>query len=68
MLQRFYETTSGSVLVDGRDVRDMGINELRNQMGYVSQEAILFEDTIRWNLMVSTSQSFTPDVHSDDRR
>jgi ATP-binding cassette subfamily B (MDR/TAP) protein 1 len=53
VLQRFYNTTSGSITLDGKDIRSMDVGEYRNMMGYVSQEPVLFEETIRWNLLVS---------------
>ena len=53
ILQRFYDVTSGCVLLDGTDIRKIGIQQLRGQMGFVSQEPILFEETVRWNLVVS---------------
>jgi ABC-type multidrug transport system fused ATPase/permease subunit len=52
-MQRFYDITSGSVMLDGVDIRDMPVQQLRAEMGYVSQEPVLFEGTIRWNLLVS---------------
>ncbi|WVQ95838.1 hypothetical protein IAU59_002937 [Kwoniella sp. CBS 9459] len=56
VLQRFYDITAGQILLDGRDIREMGVNELRSQMGYVSQEPILYDMSIRWNL-ISGAQS-----------
>jgi ATP-binding cassette subfamily B (MDR/TAP) protein 1 len=53
VLQRFYNTTSGSITLDGKDIRSMDLGEYRSMMGYVSQEPVLFEETIRWNLLVS---------------
>lgn len=53
VLQRFYETTGGAILLDGRDIRDIPLEDYRAQMGYVSQEAVLFEGSVRWNLLVS---------------
>ncbi|KAK8858969.1 hypothetical protein IAR55_003201 [Kwoniella newhampshirensis] len=50
ILQRFYEATSGRILLDGRDIRHLEVDELRSQMGYVSQEPILYSMSIRWNL------------------
>lgn len=51
VLQRFYNTTFGSITLDGKDIRSMDLGEYRNMMGYVSQEPVLFEETIRWNLL-----------------
>ncbi|MFW6291570.1 MAG: ABC transporter transmembrane domain-containing protein [Spirochaetota bacterium] len=47
---RFYEVTSGAVLVDGRDVRDITTASLHRHMGYVSQDPILFPGTIADNI------------------
>jgi subfamily B ATP-binding cassette protein MsbA len=48
LLPRFYTATSGSVRIDGNDVRDVTLRSLREQMAIVTQETILFNDTI-WN-------------------
>lgn len=51
LLQRFYVPSAGTISLDGVDIQSMDVQELRSQMGYVSQEPILFEGTIRWNLI-----------------
>jgi ATP-binding cassette, subfamily B, bacterial MsbA len=48
LLPRFYELTSGSIRIDGMDIRDVTIRSLRSQIAMVSQENILFHDTV-WN-------------------
>jgi subfamily B ATP-binding cassette protein MsbA len=50
LLPRFYDTTAGSVRIDGRDVRDYELASLREQIALVSQEVVLFNDTIRANI------------------
>lgn len=50
LIPRFYDVTSGRVLVKGRDVRDVNVADLRRLMGNVNQEAILFNDTFRNNI------------------
>lgn len=55
VLERYYEISEGSVKVGGRDIRGMDVQELRGMMGYVSQEAVLFEDSVKWNLLVCHS-------------
>lgn len=50
LIPRFYDVTEGSVLVDGRDVRDYSLEELRGRIGIVMQKAVLFKGTIRENL------------------
>jgi ATP-binding cassette, subfamily B, bacterial MsbA len=48
LLPRFYELTSGSIRIDGLDIRDVTIRSLREQIAMVAQENILFHDTV-WN-------------------
>lgn len=48
LLPRFYELTSGSIRIDGHDIRDVTIRSLRSQIAIVAQENILFHDTV-WN-------------------
>jgi ATP-binding cassette subfamily B protein len=50
LIERFYDATSGQVLIDGIDVRDMNQEELRAKIGYVSQRAVLFSGTIESNI------------------
>jgi len=50
LLPRFYDVESGSIKVDGVDVRDLKVHELRSLMGNVNQEAILFNDTFYNNI------------------
>jgi ABC-type multidrug transport system fused ATPase/permease subunit len=50
LLSRFYEATGGEILLDGRNVADIGLRELREQIGVVSQETFLFNGTILDNL------------------
>ncbi|RWW43712.1 hypothetical protein BHE74_00050597 [Ensete ventricosum] len=50
LLERFYDPDSGSVLLDGVDIKELKVRWLRQQMGLVSQEPVLFNDTIRANI------------------
>ncbi|MBD5538202.1 MAG: ABC transporter ATP-binding protein [Lachnospiraceae bacterium] len=50
LLCRFYDTTSGQVLVDGTDVRDMDLYNLRDNIGMAMQDVFLFSDTIEGNI------------------
>ncbi|MCR5003430.1 MAG: ABC transporter ATP-binding protein/permease [Bacteroidales bacterium] len=50
LIPRFYDVESGSITIDGNDVRDLGIVSLRSLIGNVNQEAILFNDTIFNNI------------------
>ena len=55
LLPRFYDVTAGSLLVDGTDVRDVSLASLRAQIGLVTQEVILFDDTVRNNIAYGRS-------------
>ena len=50
LIPRFYEVTGGAILVDGRDIRDVTLTSLRSQIGIVTQETVLFDDTIAANI------------------
>ncbi len=50
LLPRFYDVTEGKLMIDGIDIRDYRIDDLRRQMGIVSQDTILFNDTIFNNI------------------
>src|SRR5204862_7976289 len=50
LVPRFYDVTSGSVLVDGVDVRDVTLTSLRRAIGVISQDPFLFSATVRENI------------------
>ncbi|MGO9395917.1 MAG: lipid A export permease/ATP-binding protein MsbA, partial [Desulfobaccales bacterium] len=50
LLPRFYEVTGGAILIDGRDLRELTLASLRAQIGVVTQQTILFNDTVRYNV------------------
>jgi subfamily B ATP-binding cassette protein MsbA len=50
LLPRFYDVKGGSILVDGVDVRDVSLASLRRQIGFVTQETVLFDDTVASNI------------------
>ncbi len=52
LLTRFYDVNEGSIKVDGTDIRDWDIHSLRGLMGLVTQDSILFNDTIKGNLLI----------------
>jgi subfamily B ATP-binding cassette protein MsbA len=51
LLPRFYDVTGGQILIDGQDIRDYRLEDLRSLMGIVSQDAILFNDSIYNNIV-----------------
>ena len=54
LLPRFYDVTSGAILIDGVDIRDVTLASLRAQIGIVTQETVLFDDTIAANIAYGT--------------
>jgi ATP-binding cassette, subfamily B, bacterial MsbA len=50
LIPRFFDATSGRVTIDGHDLRDVSLKSLRDQIGKVTQETILFNDTVRNNI------------------
>jgi subfamily B ATP-binding cassette protein MsbA len=50
LLPRFYDVTSGAIVIDGIDVRDVTLASLRAQIGMVTQDTILFDDTVERNI------------------
>lgn len=50
LLPRFYDVTGGGIFIDGRDIRDYTLDSLTSQMGIVTQESILFNDTVYNNI------------------
>ncbi len=62
LIPRFYEATSGQVLVDGKDVRDYGMESLRSHMSFVTQEIILFNDTIFNNIALGRPDATEEEV------
>lgn len=52
LITRFYDVDEGEILIDGKDIRDLTKSSLRNQLGIVTQDAILFNDTIKNNVLL----------------
>jgi ATP-binding cassette, subfamily B, bacterial MsbA len=59
LIPRFYEPTGGRILVDGVDTRDIQLTALRSLTGIVSQDTVLFNDTVRNNIAYGVSDRFT---------
>jgi ATP-binding cassette subfamily B protein len=67
LLSRFYDVDSGSVTVDGHDVRSLDIQEFRSRLGYVPQESFLFTGTIRDNIAYGRPSASDADVEAAAR-
>lgn len=61
LLLRFYDCPPGTIFVDGRDIRDYDLASLRKYMAFVSQDALLFNDTIRNNIIYGASSDVSED-------
>lgn len=57
LLYRFYEVTSGRILIDGQDIRSVTQHSLRKAIGIVPQDTVLFNDSIRYNLQYGNPQA-----------
>lgn len=62
LLPRFYDVIGGQILIDGVDIRDLKLHDLRDLMGNVNQEAILFNDTIYNNIAFGVENTAMPEV------
>ena len=62
LLTRFYDVTAGSIAIDGIDVKDFNLQSLRGLMGLVTQDSILFNDTIKANIILGNEIASDHDV------
>lgn len=62
LLPRLYDTTSGSVMIDGHDIREYSLTNLRSSIAVVPQESFLFSDTIRENIRIGNPVATDNDV------
>jgi subfamily B ATP-binding cassette protein MsbA len=62
LIPRFYDVTSGSICIDGTDVRDVTLQSLRHQISIVTQETVLFDDTIARNIAYGATNATPTDV------
>ena len=63
LIPRFYDATRGTVRIDGKDVKNYGMEELRNKIGMVMQKAVLFQGTIRENLCWGKPDASTEEMN-----
>jgi len=68
LIPRFYDPTRGTVLIDGVDLREVSIKSLRNQLGIVTQETILFNDTVRANIAYGHQEANQKDIENAAKR
>ncbi len=68
LLFRFYDVQSGSVLIDGQDVRDVTQESLRGALGLVPQDVVLFNETLRANIAYAKPGASVDDIREAARR
>jgi ATP-binding cassette, subfamily B, bacterial MsbA len=64
LIPRFYDATAGAVLIDGVDVRDVTLRSLREQVGIVTQETVLFDESIAVNIAYGCPSASQPEVEA----
>ncbi|MBS0234629.1 MAG: ABC transporter ATP-binding protein/permease [Proteobacteria bacterium] len=64
LLLRFYDVTSGRILIDGQDIRDVTQSSLRAAIGVVPQDTVLFNDTIFYNIKYGRADATDDDVYA----
>ena len=64
LLLRFYEFSGGRILVDGRDIRDIRVSDLRRAIGLVSQDVFLFDGTIAENIGYGSPAATVDEIHN----
>lgn len=57
LIPRFYDVTEGTILMDGRDIRELSLKSLRSMVAIVSQQVILFNDTVKRNIAYGVDRS-----------
>jgi len=64
LLPRFIDATTGEVLIDGNNIKEYTLHSVRHQMGIVTQEAILFNDTIANNIALGKDNASAEEIYS----
>lgn len=59
---RFYDPDEGAIYLDGTNLRDLDLEWLRSQIGYVTQEPILFATTIKENMLMAKSNATEEEI------
>lgn len=62
LIPRFYDVTAGSILLDGMDIKDYNLHSLRDQIGMVLQDNILFSDSVKENILMGNPQATDEEV------
>ncbi len=68
LLPRFYDPTSGGVTVEGTDIRDVRLRDLRSRFGLVSQEILMFNDTVENNIRYGKPDAMSAEIEEAARK
>ena len=63
LIPRFYDVTEGRILLDGMDIRDVKVRSLRDNIGMVMQDSILFSDSVRANILLGKPEATDKEVY-----
>jgi ATP-binding cassette subfamily B multidrug efflux pump len=64
LIPRVYDASPGTVLIDGRPIREIAVDDLRRNIGFVPQETFLFSDTIRENIAFGAAEATDDQIHA----
>ena len=64
LLPRFYEASKGAILIDGTDIRDVTMQSLRRQISIVTQQTILFNNTVRYNISYGRPEATEEEIRA----
>jgi subfamily B ATP-binding cassette protein MsbA len=67
LLPRFYDMSAGSISVDGRDIRDVSLASLRKQIGMVTQDTVLFDESVAANIAYGADAATTQEIEAAAR-
>ena len=67
LLPRFYDVSSGCILIDGVDIRDVTLRSLREQIGIVTQDTVLFDDSVASNIAYGATQAGRDEIEAAAR-
>jgi subfamily B ATP-binding cassette protein MsbA len=68
LLPRFYDPVGGSLLIDGQDIRQVTLESLRKQIGLVTQEVLLFNESVRYNIAYGRPEASREEVEAAAER
>ncbi len=67
LIPRFYDVTGGAILIDGVDIRDVTVSSLRSNVGIVTQETVLFDDTVAHNIAYGVPNATAGEIEAAAR-